>query len=41
VLHGVDLSGYKLKNKRQVLRNCVHSETGKAILDAAIKGGSK
>lgn len=35
-LHGVDLSKYKLKNKRQVLRNCVHSETGKAILDAAM-----
>jgi DNA (cytosine-5)-methyltransferase 1 len=41
ILHGVDLSGYKLKNKRQVLRNCVHSETGKAILDAAIKGENK
>jgi DNA (cytosine-5)-methyltransferase 1 len=35
-LHGVDLSKYKLKNKRQVLRNCVHSETGKAILDAGM-----
>lgn len=37
VLHGVDLSSYKLKNKRQVLRNCVHSETGLAILEAALK----
>jgi DNA (cytosine-5)-methyltransferase 1 len=27
-LHGVDLSGYKLPNKRQVLRNCVHKEVG-------------
>jgi DNA (cytosine-5)-methyltransferase 1 len=36
-LHGVDLSNYKLKNKRQVLRNCVHSETGLAILKAATK----
>jgi len=27
-LHGFDLSGYKLKNKRQVLRNCVLPELG-------------
>jgi len=32
-LHGFDLSGYKLKNKRQVLRNCVLPELGKHILD--------
>jgi len=32
-LHGVDLSGYKIKNKRQVLRNCVYSPIGKHILD--------
>jgi DNA (cytosine-5)-methyltransferase 1 len=32
-LHGFDLSGYKLKNKRQVLRNCVYPELGKHILD--------
>lgn len=31
-LHGVDLSGYKLKNKRQVLRNCVLPELGEHIL---------
>lgn len=35
-LHGYDLSGFKLKNKRQVLRNCVYAPTGKAILEAAI-----
>lgn len=35
-LHGVDLSGYKLPNKRQVLRNCVLSELGKHVLDCAI-----
>lgn len=27
-LHGVDLSDYKLKNKRQILRNCVLPELG-------------
>lgn len=32
-LHGFDLSGYKLKNKRQVLRNCVYPKLGKHILD--------
>ena len=31
--HGFDLSTYKLKNKRQVLRNCVYPEVGKYILD--------
>jgi DNA (cytosine-5)-methyltransferase 1 len=36
-LHGVDLSKYKLTNKRQILRNCVHGETGLAILESAIK----
>ena len=35
--HGFDLSKIKLKNKRQVLRNCVESEVGKHILDCAIK----
>ena len=35
-LHGVDLSKYKLSNKRQILRNCVHGETGLAILESAI-----
>lgn len=31
--YGYDLSGYKLKNKRQVLRNCVEPEIGKYILE--------
>jgi len=35
-LHGIDLSKYKLSNKRQILRNCVHPETGLAILQDAI-----
>lgn len=35
-LHGFDLSGYKLKNKRQVLRNCVYPELGKHILDQVL-----
>ena len=30
--YGFDLSSYKLKNKRQVLRNCVEPELGKYIL---------
>ena len=37
-LHEVDLSGYKLKNKRQVLRNAVHAQVGLDILNAALKG---
>jgi len=35
-LHGVDLSKYKIPNKRQVLRNCVLSDLGKHVLDCAI-----
>jgi DNA (cytosine-5)-methyltransferase 1 len=35
-LHGFDLSGYKLSNKRQVLRNCVYPATGEAILAKAL-----
>lgn len=35
-LHGLNLTGIKLKNKRQVLRNCVLPEIGKYILDCAI-----
>lgn len=31
--HGYDLSGYKLPNKRQVLRNCVSPELGLHILN--------
>ena len=34
-LHDVDLSAYRLPNKRQVLRNCVHRDTGLALLFAA------
>lgn len=33
-MHGFDLSKYKLKNKRQILRNCVYPELGKYILDS-------
>jgi len=36
-IHDIDLSAYKLKNKRQVLRNCVNKDLGKHILDAAVK----
>lgn len=36
-LHGFDLSGYKISNKRQVLRNCVLPEIGKHILDSLTK----
>lgn len=31
--YGFDLNNYKLKNKRQVLRNCVEPEIGKYILN--------
>ena len=34
-IHQVDLSKYRLKNKRQILRNCVYHETGLHILRAA------
>jgi DNA (cytosine-5)-methyltransferase 1 len=34
-LYGYDLSGYKLKNKRQVLRNCVTPEVGEYVLAVA------
>ena len=30
--HGFDLSEIKIKNKRQILRNCVESEVGQYIL---------
>jgi DNA (cytosine-5)-methyltransferase 1 len=30
--YGFDLSGYKLSNKRQILRNCVEPEVGLHIL---------
>jgi DNA (cytosine-5)-methyltransferase 1 len=34
-IHGVDLSSYKLPNKRQVLRNCVLAQTGLGLLKDA------
>ncbi len=33
--HGIDLSHYKLSNKRQVLRNCVYSPLGAYLLEVA------
>jgi len=36
-LHGLNGLNIKLKNKRQVLRNCVYPELGKHILDQLIK----
>lgn len=35
-MHGFDLTGYKIPNKRQVLRNCVDPDTGLKILQAAL-----
>jgi DNA (cytosine-5)-methyltransferase 1 len=35
-LHGYNLDGYKLPNKRQVLRNCVSPVLGLHILNAAL-----
>lgn len=40
-LYGFDLKGYKLSNKRQVLRNCVKPEIGKYIFDAITNKGNK
>lgn len=34
-LHGFDLSKYNLKDKRQVLRNCVLSELGLHVFNSA------
>jgi len=34
-LHGVDLSSYKIKNKRQVLRNCVYAPVGLHVMEAS------
>ncbi len=36
VRKGLDLSGFPIKNKRQILRNCVEPEVGKHILDAIV-----
>ena len=32
ILKGMDISKYKIKNKRQILRNCVEPELGLHIL---------
>jgi len=40
-LHGYDLSGYKLPNKRQVLRNVVDPNVGRLFLEAAIQQKGK
>ena len=36
--HGIDLSGYKIKDKRQILRNCVLPELGEHIFNCARRG---
>jgi DNA (cytosine-5)-methyltransferase 1 len=33
--HGIDLSKYKIKNKRQILRNCVDAELGLHVFKAS------
>jgi len=38
-LHGFDLNKYKLKDKRQILRNCVNAELGLHIYMCGIKNG--
>src|SRR5690606_16270498 len=40
-IFGFDLTKYKLKDKRKALRNCVHPETGKYILECALGVMSK
>jgi DNA (cytosine-5)-methyltransferase 1 len=36
-IHGFNLDEYKIKDKRQILRNCINPELGKYILDCARK----
>ena len=36
-IFGFDISDSKIKDKRKALRNCVHPETGKHILDCALE----
>ena len=36
-LHGIDLSNYKIADKRKLLRNCVYPPVGLHILNEAIK----
>jgi hypothetical protein len=38
-LHGLNLMNVKLKNKRQVLRNCVNPKLGLHIFKMGTKGG--
>lgn len=37
LLHGIDLSKYKISDKRQILRNCVIPELGKYALNQSIQ----
>jgi DNA (cytosine-5)-methyltransferase 1 len=39
-LHGLNLTGIKIKNKRQVLRNCVYPEMGLHIFNEMMKAKS-
>ena len=36
-LHGIDLTGIKLKNKRQILRNCVLPKVGLHVFNCAFR----
>lgn len=36
-MHDIDLSNYSIENKRQILRNCVHSGLGRHVFDCAFK----
>lgn len=38
---GINLDGYSLQNKRQILRNCVHPSLGSHILNLIIKDEDK
>ena len=40
-IFGFDISFSKIKDKRKALRNCVHPETGKHILDCALNVAPK
>ena len=36
-IYGIDLSKYKISNRRQILRNCVHPKLGEHIFNSAFK----
>ena len=36
-IYGFDISGYDVRNKRKILRNCVEPEVGKLILECAFR----